>query len=73
MTLCAVSMIVFDEMDSECIIQFNGLLNDLILDEKITIQLIVESLTRSLVKCTNIAVTPMIALIGFKNITPPIH
>lgn len=41
---------VFDEMDPECIVQFNGLLNDLILDEKITIQLIVESLNRSLVK-----------------------
>lgn len=61
---------VLDDMDPECIVQFTGLLNDMIADEKITIELIVNSLSRSLAKCTNVAVKPMIAHIGFKNITP---
>lgn len=64
------SSFFMEDIDSDVIISFHIILKQLMHAEKFTLDTVMEVLTKSLAQCTNVAVTPMLSHVGFRNLTP---
>lgn len=64
------SSFFMEDIDSDAIVSFHIILKQLMNAEKFTLDTVMEVLTKSLTRCTNVAVTPMLSHVGFRNLTP---
>lgn len=64
------SSFFLEDIDSDAIVAFHVILKQLMTAEQFPLDTVMIALTKSLALCTNVAVTPMLSHVGFRNLTP---